>query len=367
VGGDEVVVRAPGRVNLIGDHTDYNDGFVLPLAIELATVVRARARTDRRVVATSAELGPAEADLDRPQRSGSWLDYVVGAAVAYEALHPGTRLVGMEATVTSDVPVGAGLSSSAALELGALRALVALAGHRWDPVAAAQAAQRGENDWVGARVGIMDQLVVAAARPGAALLIDCRTLDVTPHPLPGGAAVAVLDTGTRRRLVGSAYNQRRAQCRAAAAQLGVAALRDATAGDLARIADPAARRRARHVVTENQRVLEAAAALDRGDIATVGRLMVASHRSLAGDYEVSAPPLDAMVDAALASPGCLGARLTGAGFAGCAVALVERDRAGPFAAEVTERYRRSGHGQPAVHLTAAAGGVEVLAGRAPLA
>jgi galactokinase len=356
----QVVVRAPGRVNLIGDHTDYNDGFVLPLAIDHEAVLSVRARTDRRIVLRSAEEGAAEVDLDRPERFGSWIDYVTGVALAHERRRPEQRLGGMEGTIRSAVPVGAGLSSSAAVEVGALFALLALAGHPWDPVEAALAAQEGENDWVGARVGIMDQLTVAAGRAGSVLCIDCRSLTITHHHIPAHALVAVLDTATRRSLVGSAYNERRAACEAAATSLGVAALRDATEDDLDRLDDDLVRRRARHVVTENRRVLEATAALDRGDVATVGRLMVASHESLRDDYEVSGAALDAMVDAALSSPGCHGARLSGAGFAGCAVALVDAASAEGFVEEAARRYEATTGTRPSIHLTGAAAGVSLV-------
>jgi galactokinase len=358
---DEVVVRAPGRVNLIGDHTDYNDGFVLPLAIDAATTLRGRARPDRRVEVHSAQLGRGRVDLDDPVRCGAFTDYLAGVAAAWEQA-TGRRLVGMDASLDSTVPVGAGLSSSAALELAAIRALVALSGHDWDPVTAALAAQRGERDVVGANVGIMDQLTVATARAGSALLVDCRTLDVVAHVLPPEATVVVLDTGTRRQLVGSAYNERRSECDAAAVALGVPAPRDATAAGVEALADGRLRRRARHVVSENARVQQAAAALDRGDAAEVGRLMVASHRSLADDYEVSGPELDAMVEAALAAPGCWGARLTGAGFAGCGVALVERAAVAPFLDAVRSGYLDETGIEPVLLVTGAAAGVHLVEG-----
>jgi galactokinase len=347
-----IAVRAPGRVNLIGEHTDYNDGFVLPMAIDRALWVVLRRRTDRRVVLWSVDYEQAFSfDLDRVEAAATaatedgWGAYVQGVAGAMQ--EAGHTLTGWDGVLVGDVPRGAGLSSSAALELAVARAFAAAAELAWDPVAMARLGQRVENEWVGVDSGIMDQLVIASARAGAALLIDCRTLDRTPVPLPEQAAVLVMDTGTRRGLVGSAYNERRRQCEAAAEALGVPALRDverdafaARADDL----DPVVRCRARHVVTENTRTLEAAEALRAGDVRRVGALMDASHASLRDDFEVSSPALDALVGAAQDHPACYGARMTGAGFGGCAVALVEAQTASDVAEAVSIAYRaQTGH------------------------
>ena len=314
------LVRAPGRVNLIGDHTDYNDGFVLPMAIGQATWIAMRPRTDGVVSAVSEGFEPVEFSLDVLEHGGpAWAEYLKGVAWA---LGP-ARVGGWDGAIATDVPVGAGLSSSAAIEVAAGLAFTTAAGVEMLPTELATAAQRGDNEWVGISSGIMDQLTSASGRAGHAVLIDCRSLAVTPHPLPAGVAVAVLDTGTRRRLVDSAYNERRAACDAVAQAYGVAALRDLGAGDLD---DPPAvvtdvqLRRARHVISENERVLAAVAAM--GDPGEFGRLMVTSHESLRDDYEVSTPELETVVAAAAAAPGCFGARLTGAGFGGAAVALV---------------------------------------------
>jgi galactokinase len=351
-----LVIRSPGRVNLIGDHTDYNDGFVLPMAIDRQAWLAVGPRDDRRVRATSEGFDLVEFEVDRVERGGpGWGEYVKGVV---RELGGG----GFDAALVSEVPVGAGLSSSAALELAVARAIAGLDGRHWHPVEAALAARRAENDWVGMACGIMDQLVVATARRGHACLIDCRSLDVAHRRLPDEVEVVVLDTGTRRRLVDSAYNERRAACEAMAAAFGVPALRDLEQADLS---DPppglpaANLRRARHVIGENARTVAVAEALDAGEVQEAGRLMVESHASLRDDYEVSSPALDAMVEAALTAPGCLGARMTGAGFGGCAVALVERPRGGDFVEAATAAYRLATGFDPVAYPCTAVDGVSV--------
>ncbi len=349
------LVRAPGRVNLIGDHTDYNDGFVLPMAIERATWVALRPRGDRRVWLVSEGYPEARFHLDDLDRAGPpWGQYVKGVAWA---IGPGGT-AGWDGAVATDIPVGAGLSSSAALELAAARAFSVAAGTAWDPPAAARAAQRAEVEWVGMPCGIMDQLVIASAEAGRALFIDCRTLEWAGRVLPPGSTVVVLDTGTRRDLVRSAYNERRAACEEAAARLGVTALRDVGEDDLVRLPPGELQRRARHVVSENARTVAAAEAMERSDAARLGALMVESHRSLRDDYEVSSEALDAMVAAALAAPGCLGARLTGAGFGGSAVALVESASVEGFVASTLRAYGTPGGSVAAAYPSRPAAGVE---------
>ncbi len=319
------VARAPGRVNLIGDHTDYNDGFVLPMAIDRAVWIALRPRPDRRVRLHSLEYDQTgEFELEgMANTEAGWLEYVKGVAWALQ--EGGHDLGGFEGVLAGDLPIGAGLSSSAALELAAARAFTATAGGRWDPAFMALLGQRVENEWLGVQSGIMDQMISARGQAGHALLLDCRSLEGQLVPLPSQIAVVILDTGTRRALVGSAYNERRAQCQAAADFFGVAALRDvsleafeARAAEL----DALPRRRARHVITENERTRRSAEAMLRGDVRSLGALMDASHASLRDDFEVSSPALDRMVEIARAQPGCYGARMTGAGFGGCAVALV---------------------------------------------
>ena len=366
LGGEpEVVVRAPGRVNLIGEHTDYNDGFVLPLAIDRAVVVALRPRADRRVRAVSLDFDEeATFDLDGLERGGpGWAEYVKGSAWALaEAAGP---LAGWEGVVVGDVPRGAGLSSSAALELATLRAFAAVAGADWDPTRMARVAQRAENEWVGVNCGVMDQMISAAGEDGHALLIDCRTLRTEAVPLPAGTVAVVLDTGTRRGLVDSAYNRRRAACERAAAALGVPALRDVAPDRLAAARDAldeTTYRRARHVVTENARVLEAAEAMRAGDAARLGALMDASHASLRDDFEVSSDALDLMAHLARQSDGCWGTRMTGAGFGGCAVALVGEAEAEGFVEAVGRAYQSASGRTPALYVTTATAGAAVLDG-----
>jgi len=356
------VVRAPGRVNLIGDHTDYNDGFVLPMAIDRAVWLALGARDDRRVVVHSLDFdADASFALDQgTARQGGWIEYLRGVAWALD--DAGRPTAGWEGVVAGDVPVGAGLSSSAALELATARGFAAITGVIWQPVAMARLAQRAENEWVGVNCGIMDQLISAMGVLNHALLIDCRTLETRAVPIPASVAVVVLDTGTRRGLVDSAYNERRAQCEAAARVFGVAALRDVdVATFLARETelDATTQKRARHVVTENARTVQAAELLERGDVVAVGALMDESHRSLRDDFEVSRPELDTMVTLARREAPCFGARMTGAGFGGCAVALVRREDADAFARSVARGYAAAIGIEPAVYVCAASDGASV--------
>ena len=359
------IVRAPGRVNLIGEHTDYNEGFVFPLAIDREVVIALAPRDDRTVRAVALDVGrrgvEANIDLDALERGDGWQEYLKGTAWALQ--EAGHELRGFDAVIRGDVPRGAGLSSSAALELAVARAFHASSGFDWDPPAIARLAQRAENAWVGVNSGIMDQLISATGRAGHAVLTGCRSLEATPAPLPPGTRVVVLDTGTRRGLVGSAYNERRAQCEAAAEAFGVPALRDVGIEALEAAGDelePLPRRRARHVVTENARTLAAFDAMKHGDAATLGRLMDASHASLRDDFEVSSDALDAMVDAARAHPGCLGARMTGAGFGGCAVALVEADAVEAFADRVPQRYESATGNDAAIYVVRASDGASTV-------
>jgi galactokinase len=357
------VARAPGRVNLIGDHTDYNEGFVLPMAIDRAVWIAFRPRVDARVVVHSLDFGEdASFALDGAiAHARGWQEYVRGVAVtllADGALTSG----GWEGVASGDVPLGAGLSSSAALELATARAFTAASHGPWDAARMARLAQRAENEWVGVNCGIMDQLISAAGVAGHALLIDCRSLATRAVMVPRAASVVVLDTTTRRGLVDSAYNERRACCEAAARAFGVASLRDV---DLATFAaasaglDEVIRKRARHVIGENARTLAAADALARGELARVGTLMDESHASLRDDFEVSRVELDAMVTVAREHEGCFGARMTGAGFGGCAVALVRRDAVTSFVQATAARYEQETGLVPSVYVCAAADGASV--------
>lgn len=351
------LVRAPGRVNLIGEHTDYNDGFVLPLAIERAVWIALRPRHDRRVQLFSLEFASeGQFDLDHLEKSGGWLEYPKGVAWALQGA--GLELRGFDGVLSGDVPRGAGLSSSAALELAVAKAFHAVSGFAWEPTRMAQLAQQAENRWVGVNCGIMDQLISAAGVAHHALLIDCRSLELTPVPLPSGSKVVILDTATRRGLVDSAYNERRRQCEAASRFFGVAALRDVSLAQFnaATRLEPLIAKRARHVISENERTLQAAEAMRQGDSVRLGQLMNASHASLRDDFEVSSAALNTMVELAQAHSGCFGARLTGAGFGGSAVALVAESQSAPFAAEVSANYQRRTGLVPQVTVTTASQG-----------
>ena len=332
--------RAPGRVNLIGDHTDYNGGFVLPIAIDRDTHIAFRSRADTLVCIVSEHGEPAEFDLaDLAHGGPEWSEYVRGVAWAMDA--HGTN--GWDGAVATDVPLGAGLSSSASLEIAAAEVFAARAGKPRDPLAMAAAAQRAENDWVGMECGIMDQLSVAASVERSALLIDCDELSFEAIPVPDDVAFVVLDTSTRRQLTSSAYNERRATCERAADLLGVASLRHVDIEDLDRAAaslDDVTRRRVRHVVTENDRVVRAVVALSAGDLGEFGTLMTESHSSLRLDFESSTPELDAIVEVANLLPGCFGARVTGAGFGGCAIAAVASEFTDQFEVSLLDDYRR---------------------------
>jgi len=357
------VIRAPGRVNLIGEHTDYNDGFVLPLAIDRAVWIALRPRDDRRIAVYSVDYDQTgEFSLDdlRNEKAG-WIEYLKGTAWSLQ--DAGFALTGWEGVLQGDVPLGAGLSSSAALEMATARALAAAGNLDWNPAKMAKLGQRAENKWVGVNCGIMDQLISAAGRANHALLIDCRTLDTQPVPFPPGTAVVVLDTSTRRGLVDSAYNERRSQCEAAAKFFGVSVLRDVTMKQFQQKAgrlDDVTRRRALHVIGENDRTVQAAAAMRRGDAVETGRLMNESHRSLRDDFEVSSDALNAMVECASAHAACYGARMTGAGFGGCAMALIRADAAEDFVAKTAAAYeKKTGH-KPAVYVCHATNGAEIV-------
>jgi galactokinase len=344
------VVRAPGRVNLIGEHTDYNDGFVLPAAIGLETWV-AFVRTDDRHVelvlhATGDRAGFA-LDAIGPA-VGGWIDYVAGTAM--ELARAGASTGGLRGIVAGTLPISAGLSSSAALEVAAALALLEPpdpSTHGLDRIELARLAQAAENHYVGVQCGLMDQFAVVSGREGQALLLDCRSLAWRPVRLPLTThALVVLHTGSERRLDSSAYNARRAQCERAVAVIArdhpeVGALRDVDGPMLeatARRLDAQTLRRCRHVVDENARVLAAVAAFEAGDLASVGRLFAASHASLRDLFEVSSPALDALVEIASAVDGVAAARMTGAGFGGATINLVRRDAVEALRAAVLERY-----------------------------
>jgi galactokinase len=350
-GAEPRVFSAPGRVNLIGEHTDYNDGFVLPMAIDRRTYVAARARADRVVRVRSRNLGESpEIDLDRPgpKKRGHFVDYVEGTARALE--DKGVRLVGANLLIESDVPTGAGLSSSAELELSVGLALATLAGRpTLNRIELALAGQRAEHDYVGTICGIMDQYIAALGQADHALLIDCRSLEPTAVPLTlPGLAMVICDTQVKHELSSSEYNKRRAECHEGVAILhrglpDVRALRDVSSEMLraheAELPEVVGRR-CRHVVTENERTTAAAQALGKNDWESFGKLMVLSHRSLRDDYEVSSPELDVCVEAALGQRGVKGARMTGGGFGGSTVNLVEQGEVPAVEEAITRAYER---------------------------
>ena len=351
--------RAPGRVNLIGEHTDYNDGFVLPLAIDRECVVRAKPTADGVVRLRSLDVDAQEADVvmaadgsDEPSAvTPAWGRYAAG--VVRVLAERGRPAVGIDATVSSTIPLGAGLSSSAGLEVAVALALCDAADFALPVVEVAQACRRAEEIATGVPCGIMDQLTSLAGRRNGALLIDCRSLEIEPVELPGDLAVLVVHSGVSRALADGAYAERRRSCEAAAARLGLDSLRDATPSQVAD--DP----RARHVVSENARVLEAVRALEAGDSAALGPLLAAGHASLRDDFEVSTAELDALVEA-LVEAGALGARLTGAGFGGCVVALASRDAATGILERATDRYRAETGREPSAFACRAVDGAGPL-------
>jgi galactokinase len=331
----EALARAPGRVNLLGEHTDYNDGYVLPTAIGLCTEVALALRDDDRVVVESETLGErSELVLGQQARTGGFIDYVAGVTRAL-AEH-GWRITGFDALVRSSVPVGSGLSSSAALEVALLRALRARFSLPFDDATLAKLAHWGETHHVGVPVGLLDPMACSLADEHTALFLDVRTLAYERLAMPDAAEIAVVDSGVAHALASGDYRTRRDECQRAAALLGVVALRDATLDRLAGLPEPLLRR-ARHVITENERVLAGVQALRDGDAERFGLLWWASHASLRDDYEVSVPEVDAIVDRARQVPEILGARLTGGGFGGAVVVLARRGHAREAALAIAAR------------------------------
>lgn len=359
------VFSAPGRVNLIGEHTDYNDGFVLPMAIERRAYIAAAPRNDGIVLARSQNLGTEFSfDLARPgpPRRGVWGDYIEGMAQALRAR--GVPVGGADLLIESEVAAGAGLSASAALELSVGYALAALSGIQSpDRKLLALAGQAAEHEYVGTLCGIMDQYISALGVSGQALLIDCRSLEPRAVPL-SGATIVVCDTRVKHQLASSEYNKRHAECRAGVEGLksalpGIVALRDVSVPDLERhghLLPELVRRRCRHVVSENARTLAAASALEQGDFTAMGELMVASHRSLQHDFEVSCVELDLAVDAALSVPGVYGSRMTGGGFGGCTVTLVETRAVPALLDAVRDRFVAAFRAEPELFPTTACEG-----------
>ncbi len=360
------IVAAPGRVNIIGEHTDYNQGFVLPMAIERYTVFAGDGNNRREVVMHSMTTGDTATFALKNLKPGSpaWSNYIRGVTFHFRKLSP--RLAGFQAVIDSTVPSSGGLSSSAALEVGTATLLEAITRQTLEPLKKVLLCQKAEHDFAGVPCGIMDQYTSVMARKGHALLLDCRTNTSTPVLMPGDdVVVLIINTTVRRRVGDVEYSTRRAQCEQASEALGLPSLRDATIQDLSalsRIRNPVVHRRARHVVTEIERTLQAARALEAADWTTLGELMYASHESLRVDYEVSCLELDAVVEIArsLAGDGVIGCRMTGAGFGGCAVCLVKSDAATHLIRRIGWLYEYRTGIQPEIFSTRPASGARIL-------
>ena len=357
--------RAPGRVNLIGEHTDYNEGFVMPAAIQFYCWVAASAREDRKLVVHSENLNETvTVDLNDARPSGNWSDYVVGAAVVPD--RDGSRLRGANLLIHSDVPIGSGLSSSAAVEVSVALALLSLSGHTVDRKQLALWCQKAENEFVGMRCGIMDQFISSHGEAEHAVMLDCRSLDCKMLPLQTTTELVICNTMVKHKLAGGEYNIRRQQCEEGVNKLstvmpGVKALRDVSSEQLERyrdLLDPITYRRCRHVVTEDERVQQAASAVQSGDMACFGKLMNASHESLRNDYEVSCAELDKMVELARKQTGVLGSRMTGGGFGGCTVNLVQTQDSAAFREKVATAYQRETGIIPEIYICRASQGAE---------
>jgi len=364
------IYRAPGRVNLIGEHTDYNAGFVMPMAIDLQTWIAIAPREDRSLVLRSENLAESVSfDLDDPatRGTGHWSDYSRGVAQMIE--NAGHRLCGAEMLIHSTVPIGSGLSSSAAIEVATGLALLETSGVKIDRLELARLCQQAENEFVGTRCGLMDQFTSCFGEVGQALLLDCRSLEFELLPLPKDVRVVVCNTMVKHELATSAYNARRADCEAgvrffAAVLPDASSLRDVTSEELERFRPELPEviyRRCRHVITENARVVEAAAALKDEELKKFGELMRESHRSLSDDYEVSCEELGLMSDLANQTEGVYGARMMGGGFGGCTVNLVQAQSVDSFTKSVAAGYEQARGLVPEIYLCTAAQGAERVA------
>jgi galactokinase len=367
-GGSPRIFRAPGRVNLIGEHTDYNQGFVMPAAVDLYCWIGIDLRDDRRLHLFSSNLDEEVAcDLSQtPSPRGDWTDYIVGTALALE--HFGDSIRGANILAAGNIPLGSGLSSSAAIEVATGYALLNLNGRPIDLGQLAVACRRAENEFVGARVGIMDQFISAHGRAGHVLMLDCRSLASTAFPIPADLRLVVCNTGVKHQHAAGEYNARRSQCEEGVRLLatrfpGLESLRDLTPTQLElhkSTLPELIHRRCRHVVTENDRVLRTADALTAGDLSTVGHLMAESHRSLRDDYEVSCPELDVMVEIASRLPGVIGARMTGGGFGGCTINLVHADATESVGHELAREYEDRTRIHPEIYVLNATDGVREI-------
>jgi galactokinase len=368
-GGRPSIYRAPGRVNLIGEHTDYNDGFVMPAALGFSTYVAIAPRPERKLRIHSEQFpGHFEFDLDNlpEKRVGAWCDYVLGVASVLR--EQGQRVLGANLLVHGEVPIGAGLSSSAALEVSSALALLSLTETNLQLPEVAKLCRQAENSFVGARVGIMDQFVSCMGKAGHAFLLDCRSLEFKFVPIPAGLRLVVCNTMVKHDLATGAYNTRREECEQGVRAFvkwdpAIHALRDVSVELLDQHAQdlpPTIWKRCSHVVRENLRTLAAARALSEGDLGRVGNLMHESHNSLRDLYEVSCRELDLMVEAAAGLPGFCGGRMTGGGFGGCTVNLVRQENTEDFALQIAERYRQATGIHPRVYLCSAEDGAQAV-------
>jgi galactokinase len=366
---EPAVFAAPGRVNLIGEHTDYAEGFVMPAAINFAMLAGISPRSDGKVIFYSKDYDEErtfDAAALPPTRSRHWTDYPLG--VMQILAGEGNTIPGLSLSLWSDVPVGSGLSSSAAFEVATALAVESLIGVSYPGPVVARLCQRAENEYVGASCGIMDQFISANGRENHALLLDCRDLSYRMAPIPGHVALVIANTMVKHSVAGGDYTTRRAESEAACAVIashrpGVTFLRDATLEDLekwGREMAPKSLMRARHVISENLRTVAAAEALLRGDLAELGRLMAEAHWSYSRDFEASCIEADTMVELAQDLPGLIGARLTGGGFGGCTINLVEQTDAAEFARTLGSRYAAKMGITPEIHICHAAGGAHKI-------
>jgi len=354
------LIIAPGRVNLIGEHTDYNEGFVLPIAIDRYITITMRPRQDRMVNVYSMDFDQSvKIDLSRlSPGKPHWSEYIKG--VAWSLQSDGHILCGWDALISSEIPIGAGLSSSAAIEMASARSFTISTKIAWDPMSMALLAQKAENQWVGVNCGIMDQLACSASKKIHALFLDCRTLEMKFTPLPPGIAIVVMDTATRRGLRESRYNERRAECEQAAILLNVKSLRDIDETDFENLSSKLSgtlKKRVRHVISENKRTFQVATYLKEGNATAVGHLLNESHASLRDDYQVSSDELDLIVSIAQEQNACYGARMTGAGFGGCAIAMVIESEVQEFTEMIAKKYKQASNLETLTYVCSATDGV----------
>jgi galactokinase len=365
----QLIATVPARINLIGEHTDYNDGYVLPAAIDRNIIIAGRRRDDRSVNLFSVDLKPERhVSLDdlKYDEENLWTNYPVGVAVVLQ--REGLMLKGADLLIRGNIPIGAGLSSSAAICVGSTLVLSRLNGIAITPMEIVKFAQQAETDFIGVQCGIMDQFVAIMGKKDHALFLDCKTLEYRHIPLPKNIRIIICDTGTHRELARSAYNQRRAECEDAVRQLtrfypSVESLRDISYDQFQSIEDklsPIARKRALHVISENDRVLKSVQALQHNRLDEFGLLMIESHKSLRDNYDVSSKELDAFVDIAVESEGVLGARMTGAGFGGSAICIVEKDNVDSFVQRLRSSYPKRAGRSLTIYISSIYGGATLI-------